>query len=156
MRKKLSVDQIVRRAAGRLDAREQAQLDAALAADAELARAAREQSAVWHALDDWEGEPVSPDFDARLSARIEALPAATWRSGLAALLPPLRWGPALPLGLATLALVSGLLLSHVRKTPAAAPAVEAVSARDADQIETTLDDLQTLHQLYADGAASQI
>lgn len=149
---KQSLDQIVRRAAGRLDAGEQARLEAALAADPELARAAREQSAVWSALDAWAGEPVSPDFDARLYARIESLEAEAWWSRL---LRPVRWSAALPLSLAGLAVASGLLL-HVRHAPRAAAPVDAVSARDADQIETTLDDLQTLHQLSADGAGAPI
>lgn len=153
MGRKVSIDWIVRRAAGRLGAREQALLDAALAADAELARLAGQQNAVWRALEDWEGEPISADFDARLYARIELLDTAAWWPRL---LRTVRWSAALPLALASLALVGGLLLSHGKKRSVAVAPVEAMSAREADQIENTLDDLQTLRQLSADEAASQL
>lgn len=115
---------------------------------------AERESALWQTLEHWEGPPVSSDFDARLYARIAVLPAATWRTRMAELLQPLAWRPALPLGLATLAVAGGVMLSRPHPTPRAVPAasVQAVSATEADQIETTLDDLQTLRQLDADAA----
>ena len=149
---RLTADQILRLAAGRLNAREQARLAAALSGDAELRRAAREQHAVWQALDDWDAEPVSAGFDARLYAKLRALEAPTWRSRVAALVRAERWTAALPFGLAMLVLATGLLVSHSRKVPVTASPVPAVSTPEADLIESTLDDLQTLHQLYADGA----
>src|ERR1039457_99304 len=63
---------------GRLEARAARALEAHLESCARCREFAQNQTAVWQALEAWEAEPVSMDFDRRLFARIEQAPASWW------------------------------------------------------------------------------
>lgn len=105
----------------------------------------KEQTAVWDALDLWEPEPVSLDFNRRLWQRIDTAAAAPWYIGLAESLRFANWKPAIPLTAAILTIAAGFLLDH----PGARNPAAGISVKEADQVEQTLDDIQLLHQLDA-------
>lgn len=104
----------------------------------------RDQKAVWEALDLWQPEPVSAEFNRQLWQRIDAVAAAPWYKALA---DSLRFGckPLVPLAAAVLMIIGGFLLDHPKAT-APSPA-GGVSIIEADQVEQTLDDIQLLRQL---------
>src|SRR5580765_5514539 len=87
----------------------------------DCARFVTAQQAVWNALDQWEPEAVSMDFDRRLYRRIEN---ARSSSGLPRALPsmlrhlfhPLQplWRPVVPLAAACLLIVAGVMLDAPR------------------------------------------
>src|ERR1035441_8533117 len=64
--------------AGRLEACEASALEAHLESCTRCREFARSQKMVWQALEAWEAEPVSMDFDRRLFARIERAPVSWW------------------------------------------------------------------------------
>jgi anti-sigma factor RsiW len=106
------------------------------------------QSAVWNALDAFEAMPISPDFDQRLWARIEAEEQGSWltrfwnritESGTA------MWRPALPVA-AALVLATGLWLRPVLG-PTAETEPTVTATIDATEIETALEDMEMLRQL---------
>jgi anti-sigma factor RsiW len=106
------------------------------------------QQAVWSALDDWESHPVSDDFDRRLYQRIEQEDRApVWQRWIE----PLRAGLArhvvLPLAAAAcLLFTASVILERPRQVskPAAEVRAEAVQP---DQVESTLEDLEMLHDI---------
>jgi hypothetical protein len=106
---------------------------------------ATDQMAVWKALDAWEAPPISADFNRRLYRRIdEGAPMSWWgRCTRAFRLMPLR--QVLPLSAtAGLLLMAGLIMQHPATIgPAAAKQAPIVRA---DQVESTLDDLDLLRQ----------
>jgi len=104
----------------------------------------RDQKAVWAALDLWQPEPVSADFNRQLWQRIDAAAATPWYKALTESL-RFGWKPLVPLAAAVLMIVVGFLLDHPRATPPG-PA-GGVSIIEADQVEQTLDDIQLLRQL---------
>lgn len=104
----------------------------------------RDQKAVWEALDLWQPEPVSADFNRQLWHRIDAAAAAPWYRALAESL-RFGWKPLVPLAAAILMIVGGFLLDHPK--PAAPGPASGVSVIEADQVEQTLDDIQLLRQL---------
>ncbi len=84
--------------------------------------------AVNRALDEWQPEPVSPDFDRRLYRRIEQTRRRAWWWG---------WRPVF-------ALASAIALAVVLlQTPKPAP----VKTVDADRLEQVLNDVDMLQQL---------
>src|SRR5260370_12067865 len=73
----------------------------------------RAQQAVWNALDQWDPEAVSMDFDRRLYRSIEeARPSSGLPRMLRRLFRPLQplWRPVLPLAAACLLIVAGVVL----------------------------------------------
>ncbi len=107
------------------------------------------QRAVWSALDHWEAMPASPDFDRRLYRRIEAEGQPGWWSRLFRQGGPVLLRPAFPLAAVCLLLVAGFLLEYPNLTnsPAGdASRASAVETLEADQVETTLDDVEMLRQ----------
>jgi anti-sigma factor RsiW len=135
-----SMERLVDYSAGRLAPAETAALEAHLAVCPECRRVAAGQSAAWKALDAWEAPAVSPGFDARLWARIEAGEQRGWRSRLAELL---GWRPALAAVLA-----GGLILVAVA-VERPRPAVHQMQAEsiDVERVETALEDIEMLRQL---------
>lgn len=137
--------------AGTLDAARAAELTSHIRECPECAALVEAQSQVWQALDAWKPVQVSPDFDAKLYARIAREQTPAWRRWL-------HWRPALPLAAAAAALA---LLIRVPdwsdRIPAnpSAPAAQAVApapapgavqpgAIDADQVEQALEDLDLM------------
>jgi anti-sigma factor RsiW len=141
-------EMLVAYAASQLDPEAAGALERHLADCAACLSIAADQTAVWKALDAWEAPPVSPDFNRRLYRRIDqGMPISWWqRLTRPFLLMPLR--QALPLtATAGLLLMAGLLLQHpVSFTRAAAPLNRVVRA---EQVESTLDDLDLLRQFGA-------
>jgi hypothetical protein len=105
------------------------------------------QELVWQALDAWEAPAVTPDFNRRLYQRIEAEAAEPWFKRLFTT-PWSMWKPAIPLAAACLVVVAGFVLDHpvAVSTPVASPAI-SVTVREAELVETALDDIQLLRQL---------
>jgi anti-sigma-K factor RskA len=107
------------------------------------------QREVWSALDAFESMPVSPDFDDRLWARIEQEESRPWwakawswmTAGGTAM-----WRPLAPVA-AGLVLAVGLYLAPADREPVGEPLAKAVERLDAEQVETTLEDLEMLRQL---------
>jgi len=116
------------------------------------------QRAVWEALDGWEAEPVSEDFDRRLFQRIES--EVFWWQRM--------WGHAsLLLGYPALsvAAVAALLVMAVwleRPSPHGAPAPAPVQAHmlQPDQVVEGLDEMEILeqfnHMMKPDGSATKM
>ena len=121
--------------AGRLDAAGTTALEGHMEGCADCAAFRREQGNVWDALDTWQNEPVSVDFNRRFWARIEAEKALPWYRKL-------LWKPALPLVFAALLMTFGFLMDH-----RGAPARPVVTISEADQVEQELDDIQLLYLL---------
>jgi anti-sigma factor RsiW len=105
-------------------------------------RAAEAQKEVWNALDAWEAQPVSSNFDARLYERIAREAEPPWWHAFR-----FRWTirPALPLA----AVFAALLVAFVlRDTPAEQrSAVTQPDSIDIEKVEQALDDLSMLSQL---------
>jgi hypothetical protein len=123
------------------------------------------QRAVWKALEDWDTEPVAADFDRKLYRAIEQEEARSWLKRL--LDPVIRpvatfaMRPAVPLAATTLALGALLLFQapaglEMSGDPGRRVAMESP---DAEQVESTLDDLEMLRmldgQLVSDRAAAK-
>jgi hypothetical protein len=133
--------------ARRLDAAKTGLLEEHMNVCQECAAFRAGQELVWKALDSWEAPAVTPDFNRRLYQRIEAEAAEPWFKRLFTT-PWSMWKPAIPLTAACLLVVAGFVLDHPLSVnpPAASPAM-SVTVREAEQVETALDDLQLLRQL---------
>jgi hypothetical protein len=110
---------------------------------------ARNQQAVWSALDAWDAPLVTPNFDRRLYQRIEAEPAPSWRDRVAAFFRPLLAYRGIPAAAAAcLVLTAGLLLerSATSVTPQPAPETTAVLDVQLEQVEKALDAMDVLSE----------
>ena len=123
---------------GKLDAGRRMMLEQHAASCQECAAARAECAAVWNALDLWEPERVSLDFNRKLWQKIDSVPVEPWYRKLV-------WRPALPLAAAAALIIAGFVFDH--RNTASAPAGTAVSSVEAEQAEKALDDLQLLKQL---------
>ena len=133
-----------------LDAR--AHNDRVAAPTAEEAELVNEQLRLWRLLDEWDVPPVGANFDAALYQRIEESQRRPW---LARWFDSVRFThprPALGFALATLVVIAGLAFDQSRTFHAHRPLPRnsGISLIDADQLENSLDDLQLLHQVYAE------
>jgi len=127
--------------AGRLEARAAAEMEAHIESCARCREFARGQQAVWQALEAWEAEPVSMDFDRRLFARIEQTPVSWWTR----LMGPVMHH-AMPIAAAAGVMVfAGLMLQRPAIEPVA-PVQESaqVETLGPEQVETALDDMEML------------
>jgi anti-sigma factor RsiW len=107
-----------------------------------------DQQTLWEALNIWEAEPVSPDFNRRLYRRIDE--QGTWR---ARLLNP--WRPVFHKGLplaatAALVLVAGVMLDRTAAPPPqpadAGSQLAVVEPLQPEQVVEALDEMQELSQ----------
>jgi len=117
----------------------------------------RGQRAVWQALEEWEAEPVSADFDRRLFARIER-ETPWWRRAGGFRLVLFR---ALPITAAAALAVVGVVLEwptphRVQPRP---PAAQVEGLRP-DEVVQALDEMEVLNQfnrsIKADSAAPRM
>jgi len=128
------------------------------------------QQQVWSALDEFDASElnISPDFDRRLYARIEAehqdpFWVRGWRKIFASGQPG-GWRPAFTMGLAAVA-VAVFLMVRMPSEPVAVPestvAVEAapaavktaaVDSLEVERLDTALEDIEMLHLLGSNGA----
>ena len=109
----------------------------------ELAAAQRE---LWQTLDAWEAPEPSPDFDARLRARLAAAPEAWWKAWFA-------WRPWPAAAGATAAALLGLILWRGGGAPPSAvpeaPEPVWTEAVNVEVVEQTLEDLEILTPVSA-------
>ncbi len=136
-------------AARTLSAAEAAALESHIeACEACRARVAAQKD-VWAALDLWEPEAISDDFDRRLYARISAEGGRKWWHFLLRPEVSFSFRTAGPVAVACLALVAAFFYRNSGPVLVAppAPAVSAPRSVDADQVERTLDDLDMLKQM---------
>jgi anti-sigma factor RsiW len=105
------------------------------------------QTEVWEALDRWTPAEVSPNFDARLYARIAEHDAApAWKQWLWSIFRPVlplpHWKPLVSLAAACAVLALGLF---VRMPDLTTPSQQMRSEKvDIEQVEKTLDDVDML------------
>ena len=145
-------EMLVAYAAGELDLETARAVEQHLDGCANCRAKAADQAAVWNALDAWEAPPVSPDFNRRLYGRIEQGVPISWWERLTRPFRPMPLRQALPLAAtAALLLMAGVILQHSGPlAPAAVPPSQTVRA---DQVESTLDDLDLLRQFGAANSA---
>jgi hypothetical protein len=141
----------------RLAAERAAQLEHHLSQCADCRQVAQAQMAVWSALDEYEAAAVSPDFDERLWARIEAEEAQPWwrRAWTAVKRGPALgwtewtggWKPAVAAA-ACAAIVLGVFAFQGPTPPPPVTDKKVVAEQkvDLDQIENELEDLELLKQ----------
>jgi anti-sigma factor RsiW len=146
-----SPEMLVAYAAGELDLETAGALEGHLAGCPACRSLAAEQAAVWQALDAWEAPAISPDFNRRLYRRIQNEVRLSWWERLTRAFRPMPLRQALPLtATAGLLLMAGLILHRPNPVAPARPRAETVRA---EQVETTLDDLELLRQFAPAGSA---
>ena len=106
------------------------------------------QRALWRSLDRYAAPEISPDFDARLYARIaEEESAAPWRRWVRRVFDPAvpvaMWKPAVSL-VATCAVLAVGLMLRAPNANDPIPQVRAEHAVDIETVASALDDLEML------------
>jgi anti-sigma factor RsiW len=117
------------------------------------------QLELWSALDLWEPEPVAASFNREVWRKIEAASAAPWYRRLAESFRLGAWKPAVPVAALVSMVAVGFVFDHAtdRRT-AVQPPVEmasaagagsgwGVSSLEAEQVESSLEDIQLLRSL---------
>lgn len=135
-------DVLVEYFSGTLDAVRREELDR----HAQFCSECRELLAVWNRLDEFPAPEVSPDFDAKLYARIAAESQVSWwRRWIPT---EFSWKSAIPVGAACAALALALMIKM--PDPAYVPVDSATKATvnddsvNMDQVEQLLEDLDLL------------
>ena len=110
---------------------------------------ASKQRMVWQALDAWEAQPVSLDFDRRLYQRIEA--EVSWWDRMMRPFRQMMAKRGLPVAAtACLAVMAVLLLDYQAKTAKVAkPESAQVETVQPDQVEHAFDEMEMLRQFSA-------
>ena len=137
---KQSAEILLEYCAGTLDPDRALEFEKHAAECAECGRQVASQRALWQRLGQWTPAEISPDFDARLYARIaraEAAPLGKWWFAWG-------WKPALITVAAGAAIVIGLFV----RQPQPPSRTDTV---DIDQVEHALEDLDMLTPLPATG-----
>jgi len=133
--------------AGTLEADRLTEFERHMEACGDCGRFTVQQRDLWDSLDRWTPNPVSPDFDARLYAKIAQEEAGPlwqqwWRRISRPAVPFMAWKPAVSLAAACAVLTLGLLVRIPGlNDPSAQIKPEKV---DIEQVERTLDDLDML------------
>jgi anti-sigma factor RsiW len=137
---KQSAEILLEYCAGTLDPDRALEFEKHAAECAECGRQVASQRALWQTLDQWTPAEMSPDFDARLYARIAREEAAPlWKKWFVR-----GWKPALVTAAAGAAIVIGLFV----RQPQPPSRTDIV---DIDQVEHALEDLDMLTPLPAAG-----
>ena len=102
------------------------------------------QRMIWQALDAWEPDSISSDFDRRLYDRIEAARRKGWWKRWIELPLPLAWRPGLSVAAACLMVAGFFWYQRPRETD---PEVKQAEAIEAEQVESALSDMEMLQQL---------
>ena len=136
---------LLARLAGKLDSESAALLERHLEQCPSCRETLAAQQAVWDALEEWEPEAISPDFDQRLYRRIHEQERKSWWRPLFQPVLPFSLRPVLPAAAACLVLVAGLLIRG--PGPLESGSAGAVESVDIEQVERVLQDLEMLHVL---------
>ena len=145
-----NTDWLLDYAAGRLRGEYAAQFAQHVETCGDCARFVGAQQVVWNALDQWDPEAVSMDFDRRLYRSIEeARPSSGLPRMLRRLFRPLQplWRPVVPLAAACLLIVAGVMLHTPQAVIAPADGTARMEKIEPEQVERTLDDMQMLREL---------
>jgi len=112
------------------------------------------QQHLWSALDVWESQPVSQDFDRRLYSRIDQFENRSWWRRWTG--DRLAWRPALSLGAACAALAVALITHNPPGQPLMTPQLQGTKAEtvEPEQVERALEDLEMLKQISASAATN--
>jgi len=131
---------------GRLDSEMAAPLVRHLETCAACRQFVDDQSAVWQALDVWEPEPVSADFDRRLYQRIEQ--QVSWWDLLLRPFRPLVWHQGVSIAAAAGVLIMAGVLLDQKAVVAPNPSQESaqIEALQPDQVEHAIDEVEMLNQ----------
>lgn len=119
---------------------------------------AESQNALWSTFNGWEPEPVSPDFDKKLYARIEQHENAGWWKKIGEPLHLVRRRPMMSAaaGCATVAAAFFLSLPSSEPLPQPVPGKARIETVELEQVERTLEDLEMLNQLSGPAAARDL
>jgi anti-sigma factor RsiW len=105
------------------------------------------QQAVWDALDVWQPETISADFDRRLYARIRELERqASWWQRLIGPLRPVLVRQAVPIGATAVVLLAATMLLDRSRVPTVRPQEVRAEMLQPEQVEHALDDMETIGQ----------
>jgi len=131
----------------KLDAADTAAVEEHIGVCAACREFVRGQKAVWDALDIWEAEPISADFNRRLYQRIDA--QVTWWDRWMQPLRPLIFHRTASLAAAAcFVLAVGLVLDQTATPPRQAARASAVAEVEGglqpDQVLKALDDMEAL------------
>jgi len=137
-----TADVLLDYSARRLDKARAARLERHMESCEACAAFSVQQGALWSALDEWEPEPVSMDFNRRMWQNIDLLAAEPWYRRLADSLRFGAWKPAIPLAAAVLLVATAFVMDH----SGTVAQTHDVSITEVDQVEKTLDDVQLLKQ----------
>ncbi len=122
--------------AGTLDPVRRAAIDEHIRECGECRHLVEAQRGLWQTLDAWKPIEVSPDFDAKLYARIAQTQAEPWWYRM--------WKPALSIA-AVAAVATVLFVARPEpKIAPAAPSSAQVQRIDIQQVQQALDDLDLL------------
>lgn len=134
-----------------LDPERKAMLEAHMAHCDDCRDMASAQSQIWSAMDVYEAEPISADFDRKLYARIAEedkvpawerfwVPVRTYLQGQPA------WKPVLSIAAASAALAFVFLIQNETPAPVAQPPA-IIDVHDVEKAERALEDMEMLRQL---------
>ncbi len=149
---KVDMELLLELSAGRLDPARAQSLTAHAKNCPDCSAFLSAQSEVWDALDIWEPAPVSVDFNRELWRKIEAADRAPWYRKLMENLRYGAWRPAVPVAAALAFFAVGFVLDHGTRAPSVQVASISgsgwgVSVIEADQVESSLEDIQLLRLL---------
>ena len=111
----------------------------------ECRRTADEQKLVWSALDSWEPQYISNDFDRKLYARIAAEEQQPWHRRILKMNWPFR--PAIPIAAACAVVLAGYLFNQPGTPANPEPRIAIENRVDMEQVERALDDIEMLNQM---------
>ena len=107
------------------------------------------QQAVWSALEAWEGEPVSADFDRRFYRRIEQEGSVSIWERLMRPFRPVLVRQGLPIAAAACLLVTaGILLERPSQVSPANDNQVQVESVQPDQLDRALEDIEMLSDFH--------
>lgn len=138
-----------------LDPERKAMLERHMEQCGECREMARAQAEVWGAMDLYDADPVSADFDRRLYARIaETEKISAWERYWAPVREYLQgqpaWKPVLSIAAASAVLAVVFLVQGDAPQPATEQPAAVVDVKD---VEHVLEDMEMLHQMEAPAPA---
>lgn len=105
------------------------------------------QRAVWSALDAWEPDSISQDFNRRLYAAIDAEQAQPWWKRVFNLALPFPVRPAVPIAASCLLLIGVVLFRAPQPVELENKQAGIIERVDVEQVDRSLDDLNLLREL---------